>query len=122
MAALRAAPYRLKPTVALIDSIQRVVGDPTEDRQGLTMFLVANPSPSTWVVKEEGSDEARKVMLGVKMTCSCGGGLQTHTAALTPPTSAASRDGLGTSSTLDQSAELCDHLLYVQFFECAFSL
>lgn len=116
MAALRAAPYRLKPTVALLNSIQRVIGDPTEDRPGLTMFLVANPSPSTWVVKEEGSDEARKVMLGVKMTCSCGGGL--HTAAPAPPTMAASRDGLGTSSTLDQSAELCEHLLYVPSIEC----
>jgi len=113
MATLRAAPYRLKPTVALLDKIQSVVGDPTEDRPGLTMFLVANPSPSTWVVKEEGSNEARKVVVGVKMTCSCGGGLQTHSALPPQHSSTMSRDSLGTDATPESSPELCEHLLYV---------
>ena len=113
MSALRAAPYRLKPTVALLDKIQSVVGDLMEDRPGLTMFLVANPSPSTWVVKEEGSNEARKVVLGVKMTCSCGGGLQTHSALPAQQLSTVSRDSLGTDPAPETSPELCEHLLYV---------
>jgi len=74
---LRAAPYRLKPPAQVKETIAQVVGDPANGISGVTMFLLANPAPTTYLVKEESFDIPRRVVIGQRMQCSCGGGLPT---------------------------------------------
>ena len=73
-ASMRSAPYRLRAPPAVKANIARVIGDPTTGVPGLTMYLLANPAPTTYMVKEASSEEVRKVVIGQRMQCSCGGG------------------------------------------------
>jgi len=50
-----------------------VLGDP-DGSPGVTMYLVGNPAPSTYIVKVDGGAETHKVTIGPTQSCSCGGG------------------------------------------------
>ncbi|KAG2502192.1 hypothetical protein HYH03_000679 [Edaphochlamys debaryana] len=59
----RLAPYRSKPTQEVVDLLQ-LVGT-------VQMFLVQRPGPTSFVVREEGSEVKRKVQIGSRISCSC---------------------------------------------------
>ena len=53
--------------------MERVLGT-EEGSTGLTMYLVGNPAPTAYVVKEDGAQDTHRVMIGAIQRCSCGGG------------------------------------------------
>ena len=78
----REVRWRSKPTAELLENMARVLGDPTEGVPGITMFLVGNPAPTSYLVREDGVDETFRVMVGSRQQCSCGGGLGGAVAAV----------------------------------------
>ncbi|KAG2432423.1 hypothetical protein HYH02_012994 [Chlamydomonas schloesseri] len=59
----RAAPWRSKPSQDVVELLQRV--------GAVQLFLVQRPGPTSFVVREEGSEVKRKVQIGSRITCSC---------------------------------------------------
>lgn len=75
---------------------------------------MGNPAPTTYIVKEEGSDETVKVMIGLHQTCSCGGGCIATTPSSNMTTSDESFSLQSSRNVKEKSyGELCIHLIWV---------
>ncbi|GFR42292.1 hypothetical protein Agub_g3190, partial [Astrephomene gubernaculifera] len=59
----RVTPWRSKPSQEVVDLLQ-LMGN-------VQLFLVQRPGPTSFVVREEGSDVKRKVQIGSRISCSC---------------------------------------------------
>ncbi|GLI66528.1 hypothetical protein VaNZ11_010403 [Volvox africanus] len=78
----RISPWRPKPSQEVVDLLQQV--------GTLQLFLVQRPGPTSFIVREEGSEVKRKVQIGSRIICSC--------------------SPVGANGT---SKELCLHILFV---------
>lgn len=64
----RPTPFRLVCAVAAGDAQE--VCDLLQLLQDTQLFLVQRPGPTSFVVREEGSEVKRKVAIGSRLTCS----------------------------------------------------
>jgi hypothetical protein len=74
---------------------------------------MGSPAPTTYIVKEEGSDDIMKVVIGLNQTCSCGGGCLTGNTAATSNVSGEESFSNKRNAKERNYGELCIHLIWV---------